>query len=166
MRLVSRRTLTLALLPMLAIAITAAFLYLTSRQSSSADLIELQGISEEHLAKNGITLFQPPTDFVSLITAQEAAQSGESSATGLKAKEAVLASVLNETLPDQRNQVLWVVSLDVTGLSIPLHGLPGSPPRTPYLYKIVFVDPLTGSSLYSTSLGAPIEPYDDPFLPD
>ena len=76
---------------------------------------------------------------------------------GYAAEQTVLATVIDERRVAFSGRRLWVVNLDVSGHRIPLHGPPGSPPDTGFLYRIVFVDPETGQGLYGLSVGESID---------
>ncbi len=152
-----RRTIALNCGGFLSIALViGGLLVITAGSGSSQNVVVLDGVSPVDLGRDGITLLQPPARTTPKVSAEQAAQAARISPDDPPVKQVLLATVVDQTRPPAIDRVLWVVNLDVTGLKMPLYGPRGSPPDTPFLYSIVFVDPETGQQLYTISLGAPI----------
>jgi hypothetical protein len=121
--------------------------------SPASDEVTLQGIPAEKLADVGMTLRPPPSDFAPKMGKQEIealrVSGGSSLGSDLPIREILLAQVSDKSKVPPIDQVLWVVSLDVSGARMP-NLAPWGPHDFSYLYSLVFVDPDTGAFVYST----------------
>lgn len=138
--------------------VIVGYLTLANSTQSSLETVTLDGVSAEDLAKNGLILAAPPTGYTPTVTASQATAAVAKYNPGAKVRQVVLARVLNETAVPKMDRVLWVANLDVEGKTMGLHGGPGMPQSTPYLYSLILIDPSTGVVLGEVSMGAPIAP--------
>jgi len=156
-----RRVTAIVLLLCIALAAGAVVL-LPVDESSSVNVLELQGVSAVDLKLEGITLYQPLDGEVTESSPDSAVVAVLASQPEAKIREVVLANVSDEQRSPGADRLLWVVSLNVDGVQMPVHGGPGCVPFTTFVYSIVFVDPATASPQYSVSLGSEIPPCSSP----
>lgn len=137
--------------------VTALTLALWPAKGTSFQTVELQGISREDLARNGLTLGVPPPGATTAISRADAAAVMAKMEPAALVKEIVLAQVLDNTRVPPADRLLWVASMDVSGARMPLHGAAvWGVDSTPYIYRLVLIDPATGNVLGEVSLGAPL----------
>ena len=152
---VPRRRLALGLGAILGIgAVVALGIFAFARSTeSSLETVALDGVSAGDLAKNGVVLAAPSSDYAAAITARDATAAVAKYNPDAIVKQVVLARVVNEVAGPKMDRVLWVPNLDVEGKVIGIHGPPGTVESVPYLYSLIFVDPATGIVLGEISLG-------------
>jgi hypothetical protein len=153
---------------------------LTATAKGGETHLELAGVSSKELKDSrGIDLFVPAEDSAPQISKERAETTGaesqvSSSDSSVKAREVVLARLVNNEVKPPIDRLVWVVNLDPSTVKIeqigggPIQGTAIATPDSPLVlqYSLAIIDAKTGELLYNISTATQDGPPPPTPLPD